>query len=119
VDVSGRDETFAAREQRRAALCDPCAAEWLRWLDYRLPQPQRWIVKLGGNPNLLSLANREYLFRECRDTIRAQQKLIEDHCAASHVKAAVPGERPAVGPEASPPGLVPAGGWQPSLFEVA
>lgn len=86
--MSREDDWLAARLRPPAALCDPCRAEWLRWLDYRLPRPQRWIVKEGGNPVRQSLDNLEALHRTWRDTIRAQQSLIEEHCGQAHQRPA-------------------------------
>lgn len=79
------DDLWRARSQLmpRAALCGPCRREWLAWLDYRLPR-QRWLAPIGGNPLLLSLDGVEAGYRAWAGTIRAQQALIEEHCAAAH-----------------------------------
>lgn len=82
-----RDETGPVRAYRRAMLCGPCRAEWDRWLGYRLPRRARW-KENGPNAARLSLCNLENLHRTWRDTIRDQQRLVEEHCAANHVEMA-------------------------------
>jgi hypothetical protein len=62
-------------------LCGKHGAESNAWLGYRLtPSPQ--LVQVGTLTVARMREQREMRFREWRDTIRSQQTLIEQCCAA-------------------------------------
>ncbi len=67
-------------------LCPQCREEWLAWLDYRIP---RITIQIGNNAMsdtvaAAILARKERRHDDWARTIRTQQKLIADICAAHH-----------------------------------
>jgi hypothetical protein len=61
------------------ALCGPCSALWMRWLDYELPPPP--IVLCSPNRTAREIqASQERRSKEWRDTVRFHQDLIARQC---------------------------------------
>jgi hypothetical protein len=61
-------------------MCAPCRSAWAAWLDYRLPAPIT-ICTIGNRPKDAEM-RRQSRFRQWQETVRAQQALIEQLCAA-------------------------------------
>jgi hypothetical protein len=61
-------------------LCEPCGAEWSRWLDYRVPVPVALITI--GSPAVAAREAGALRFRRWRETVRFQQDLTERLCRA-------------------------------------
>lgn len=62
-------------------MCGKHSAEWTAWLSYRTkPSPQ--IVQIGNSSVARMREAAEARFRQWRDTIRSQQGLIKQCCAA-------------------------------------
>lgn len=70
-------------------MCDSCATESQRWLDYRLPPVLKIASSSARDDTPAGLADRRRSrFEEWRDTINRQQALIRKHCIeAGHAVA--------------------------------
>lgn len=66
-------------------MCDPCQAEWASWLDYRQPIAVTFAAGAAYDTTLAGVRDRQRArFDDWRNTVLAQQALIEQHCAANH-----------------------------------
>jgi hypothetical protein len=65
-------------------LCERHAAEWVAWLDARPPAPMPRIVVIGSAHRAVKAARefRDARWRDWAATVRCQQALIEQACAA-------------------------------------
>lgn len=65
-------------------LCPPCEAEAAEWLSAPvLPQERRVYSRADKTSDLLQLSHDRYASR-----VRAQLRLIRDHCQRQHTKEA-------------------------------
>ena len=77
-------------------LCPACAAESLRWLDYRLPPAPIQLIDIGGGSRNAA-DRRTARARQWRDTITTQQRLIREFCTRNrHARPPTPLESPRV-----------------------
>ena len=60
-------------------MCPPCAAFWLRWLDYRLPPPPIRLCTPGASVREVK-SMQEARYREWRETVRFEQDLTVRLC---------------------------------------
>lgn len=66
-------------------LCEPCAEESSRWLDYRAPRTARFASGSRRDDDPAGVTdNLRGRFDDWRATVRGQQALIREHCMREH-----------------------------------
>lgn len=76
---------MTAPTEPRQPPCDACRAEIARWYDYRLPRPVQFANHGGYDETGRGIAdNGSARYEQWRDTVRYQQDLIRQQCAAQH-----------------------------------
>lgn len=88
------DDPDAVRVVKAATvMCEPCAAAWMRWLDYTLPAAP---IRLDGTGIRTARDIGEYQqrrYQDWRDTIRFEQDLIKAGCLrGNHVTSPAAGQ---------------------------